>query len=161
MMLTTFAGLTLATVSSFVEFALSARGLTTDQIFGSKGSLATSGRELGKALWDGAGRVASSTTRRDPQSINESAGQERLRNLGYYDWDVGAATVTGVTETNQLHQEWYNAFFTWTGLQGWTNYTRAIRAAIANDYILDKLDTIAEARLSGDCLLYTSPSPRD
>ena len=27
-------------------------------------------------------------------------GKEAIANLGYYDWDVGAATVTGVTEIN-------------------------------------------------------------
>ena len=36
----------------------------------------------------------------------------------------------------------YEEFFKWTGLQGWTNYTRAIRAAIAGDYITDKLELI-------------------
>ena len=149
MLLTTLAGLPLATISSFVEFALSSRGLTSDQIFGPKGSLATSGRELGKTLWDGAGRVASVATGKQ-RGLDESEGQERLRDLGYYEWDVGAATVTGVTETNPLQQGIYNWFFTWTGLQGWTNYTRAIRASIASDYILDKLDTISQARLSAE-----------
>ena len=34
------------------------------------------------------------------------------------------------------------SFFKWNGLQGWTNYTRAVRASIAVDFVNDKLKII-------------------
>ena len=150
MMLTTLAGLPLATISSFVEFALSARGLTISQIFGGKGSLANAGKEFAQTMWDGANEITNVATRKAPQKYDGTAGQERIRDLGYYDWDVGAATTTGVSETNPLQQNIYEQFFKWTGLQGWTNYTRAVRASISGDYILDKLETIHEQRSTGE-----------
>ena len=93
MMLTTLAGLPLATISSLVEFALVHKGLNQDQIFGKQGSLATSGKELGIAMWQGAGKVSDLATGQKERGF--TPGQEHLRKLGFYDWDVGAATVTG------------------------------------------------------------------
>ena len=58
------------------------------------------------------------------------------------EWEVGAATTTGVSETNVWHRTFYENFFKWTGLQGWTNYTRAVRASIAADFIKDKVEII-------------------
>ena len=147
MMVTTFAGLPLATISSIVELALSMRGLTKDQIFGSgnrPGGLFNIGNELGSTLWKGMGEVVTVADKKERAGTSATKGQELLSNLGYYSWDVGAATTTGVTETNARFQDWYTAYFKWTGLQGWTNYTRSVRASIAGDYITDKLDIIAK-----------------
>ena len=141
MAFTTLAGLPLATISSFVELALSAKGLTLDQIMGKKGSLSTLGKELGDSLWSGMKEVGAIGTRENV-GVSDSKGKQRLRELGYYDWDVGAATTTGVTETNTWQQPIYENFFKWTGLQGWTNYTRSIRAAIAGDHIMDHMEKI-------------------
>ena len=143
MMITTIAGLPLATISSFVEAALTMKGLTLDQIMGrdGKGGLAALGHELGHTLWTGAQEVANIAGDRQVMPA-ATRGKEMLQNLGFYDWDVGAATTTGVTETNPWQQHIYEQFFKWTGLQGWTNYTRAVRASIAGDYIVNKLDTI-------------------
>ena len=141
MAFTTLAGLPLATISSFVELALSARALTLDQIMGKKGSLSALGKELGDTLWSGMKEVAAIPTGQNV-TISETKGKERLRELGYYDWDVGAATTTGVTETNPWQQSIYENFFKWTGLQGWTNYTRSIRASIAGDHIMDHMNKI-------------------
>ena len=141
MMVTTLAGLPLATISSFVEAALSFRGLTLNQIFGKGNALQNMGNELGKTLWTGMSEVASTFTKKQvvPPATK---GKEALQNLGYYEWDVGAATVTGATEINPWQQQVYENFFKWTGLQGWTNYTRAVRASIAGDYITDKIQII-------------------
>ena len=143
MMFTTLAGLPLATISSFVELALTMRGLTLNQIIGKdgKGGLSHMGKELGDTLWNGMSNVASLATRHAPD-IPGAEGKDRLRDLGFYDWDVGAATTTGVTEVNPWQQNIYEMFFKATGLQGWTNYTRAVRAAMAGDYITSKLDII-------------------
>ena len=146
MMWSTVAGLPLATISSFVEFALSARGLTQEQIFGKKGSLKAAGTELGGILNGAMDQVAFKEWRGQKTATpvdTWSRGQQMLKNLGFYEWDVGAATVTGATEINAYQQRIYDTYFKMTGLTQWTNYTRAIRASIAGDYILDKLETIA------------------
>ena len=152
MFLATFAMLGLATVASLVEIALSGRALTADQIYGRKGSttgrtsLHSWGKELGKTLADLMGFTGEAVTWQEKGIQKESPGQEKIRKLGYYEWDVGAATVTGVSEVNPLHQKWYEMFFKMTGLTGWTNMTRAMRASIANDYMFDHATKIAKFR---------------
>ena len=141
MLVTTLAGLPLATISSFVEAALSFRGLTMGQIFGKGNALENMGKELGTTLWKGMGEVTTLYTRRETMPA-ATKGKETIQNLGYYEWDVGAATVTGATEINPWQQQIYENYFKWTGLQGWTNYTRAVRGAIAGDYIVDKIQII-------------------
>ena len=149
MLWTTFAGLPLATVSSFVELGLSSRALTKDQIFGKKGSLRTAGREIMDTIASMGKNIASLATNKEV-TVSQTSGKQRLRDLGFYEWDVGAATTTGVTEVSQTKQYYLEQFFKWTGLQGWTNYTRAIRGAIASDYMLDKAQTIYENELAGE-----------
>ena len=146
MMFTTMAGLPLATISSFVEIMLINKGLRKDQIFGKTGSLRATGKELANTLWDGAGQVA---TAGKAKQTKKTDAKERIKELGFYEWDVGAATVTGVSETNPLHQQFYEEFFKWTGLSGYTNFTRAARASLAGDYLLDKADVVGNQRRSG------------
>ena len=152
MFLATFSMLGLATVASIVEIALSGRALTSDQIYGRKGdttgrtSLNSWGRELAQMLGDLMGFAGDTVLWKDEGVGKQSKGQEIIRNLGYYEWDVGAATVTGVSEINPLHQKWYEMFFKMTGLTGWTNFTRATRASIANDFMFDHLGKIVEFR---------------
>ena len=150
MMLTTLAGLPLATISSFVEAALTMRGLTLDQITKKDGGLATLGKELADTVWKGATEIGDVAFANQRENQTQTAGKEKLRDLGFYEWDVGAATVTGVSETNPLQQQIYEQFFKWTGLQGWTNYTRAVRASMAADYIMDKINMISEQQLNGE-----------
>ena len=149
MMFTALAGLPLATISSFVELALSNRALTTDQVFT---NLKNIGKEGGKMFRDGFNEITDEALRRerDPKNISQSDGQKRLQDLGYYSWDVGAATTTGVTEVNKFQQHIFEQFFKWNGLQGWTNYTRAVRASMAGDYINDKLSLVKDSILSGE-----------
>ena len=141
MLWTTTAGLPLATISSFVEAALTLRGLTAQQIFGKEGGLESLGKELAHTLNKGMGEVAGLATQKTVKK-GPSKGQKIIQELGYMEWEVGAATTTGVSETNVWHRQFYESFFKWTGLQGWTNYTRAVRASIAADYIKDKVDII-------------------
>ncbi len=141
MMVTTLAGLPLATVSSFVEAALSVRGLVLSQIFGKGQALEALGTELGQTLWKGAQEVGSLATGKQVMPA-ATKGKEVIQDLGFYDWDVGAATTTGATEINPWQQEVYEKFFQWTGLQGWTNYTRAVRGSIAGDYMISKIQII-------------------
>ena len=152
MFLATFSMLGLATVSSIVEIALSGRALTADQIYRRKGSesggtsLEAFGSEFAKVLADLMGFTSNTVRWKDPGIGKQSEGQKIIRDLGYYDWDVGAATVTGVSETNPLHQRYYELFFKMTGLTGWTNFTRAMRASIAGDFIYDHVNKIVEFR---------------
>ena len=149
MMLTTLAGLPLATISSMVELMLVNKGLRKDQIFGKQGSIEAAGKEFANTMWSGAKEVGGFVSRKELDKggdVFDTGRTERLRDLGYYDWDVGAATVTGVTEVNSWQQRAYEEFFKWTGLQGWTNYTRAARASLAGDYLFDKAQTIYDNR---------------
>ena len=155
MFVTTIATLGLATVASIVELALAGRALTAEQIYGRKGatsgdtSLASFGKELAKVISDAVRFAGNTAVLKDPGVTSESRGQELIRSLGYYEWDVGAATVTGVTEMNPVHEKYYKLFFKMTGLTGWTNMTRAIRGSIAADYMFDHTKTISEARETG------------
>ena len=155
MFVTTIATLGLATVASLVELALAGRALTAEQIYGRKGaksgdtSLASFGKELAKVISDAVMFAGNTAVLKDPGLGSQSRGQELIRNLGYYEWDVGAATVTGVTEMNPVHEKYYKMFFKMTGLTGWTNMTRALRGSIAADYMFDHTRTISEYRNRG------------
>ena len=149
MMYMTLSGLPLATISSFVEVMLVNRGLTSEQVWGKKGSMKAMGTELGKTLWSGMESTADLATGKKslgPQSEARTA----LKELGFLEWDVGAATVTGVTEVNARQQWIFESFFQATGLTGWTNYTRAARAAMAGDYLSDNADIVWKNKMSGD-----------
>ena len=136
-----FVGLPLATVSSLVELSLTMKGLSNEQIFG-KGGIKTMGKELANMFYNAGGELASVVTRKHFTN-KESAAMQQLRELGYFDSQVGAASKTGVTETNALRQNLLSVFFKWNGLQGWTQMTRAIRAGIAWDYMFNHLETIS------------------
>ena len=154
---TTVTGLPLATISSFVETMLTHKGLRMEQIVGFEGadgkkktgSLESVGRELANTLWRGMKNVATVTTGNKAEDVVEARGSDILQDLGYYDWDVGAATTTGVAETDARKQRALEIFFSLSGLTGFTNFTRASRASIALDYMDDKADTIFRQRQSG------------
>lgn len=137
---TTLAGLPLAAISSFVEFALTQRALTKDQM----SSIKTVGEELGATMNDFFGQIAEYSGRKRADG-HVTQGQERIRNLGFYEWDVGAATVTGTTEVNAWQQTLFDKYFKATGLTQWTNFTRALRGTIAMDYIHDKIEMIMDS----------------
>ena len=150
----TVAGLPLATVSSFVEAALTMKGLTMDQIFGKdgkKGGLQALGHELGGTLWKGMNEVSSIATRQQPGTPAVTAGSKIIKDLGFYEWDVGTPSISstankiGATEVSVRKQKFLENYFKATGLSGWTNYTRSVRAAIVGDFINDKLELISTA----------------
>ena len=153
MMLMTLSGLPLATISSFVESALVTRSLTNDQIFGkNESSLTNQGKSLAKSMMDGvlSQPLEVIDVARDKQTHNElSENQQRLKDLGFYEWDVGAATVTGVTEVNAWQQKLYEGFFRANGLTQWTDFTRGVRASFAGDYLSDNARKIYEQRKGG------------
>tara|TARA_E500000081_G_scaffold34726_1_gene38520 strand:- start:4982 stop:9292 length:4311 start_codon:yes stop_codon:yes gene_type:complete len=167
MFLTTIGTLGMAAVSSLPELALSSRALTAEQIFKRKGSssndtsLQNFGKELASGLSAAIRQTGSVITRReqalgniDPSTgvpfASRSRGQDLRRELGYDAWELGAATVTGVSEMNPSHQRFYEIFFKATGLTGFTNMTRSMRAAISADYIFDHVNIIVDQRTSGE-----------
>lgn len=142
MLVTMVAGLPLSTISSFVEVALGARGLTREQIFGSQGKeggLSKIGKEFAGMLNSGMTEITNSTRLTDKEQQYETLGRKRLKASGFYEWDVGAASTTGVLETHTYHQKLVEGYFKWNGLQGWTNFNRATRAAIFGDFLMDNL----------------------
>ena len=147
LLFTTLAGLSLATISSFVELALTGRSFKPHQI---DGLLKTQGNELATMLKRGMGEIANLPHAATGLGGNintatfMSNGQRILNKLGFGDYTLGAATTSGATEINAWQQNIMKGFFKWNGLQGWTNYTRAVRAAMATDFINDKLKIVAD-----------------
>ena len=143
---TTLAGLPLATISSLVEFMMTMRALSPKQI---KSVLKNTGEEFAKAAWTTITNptLLATNTRRQ---IKKEERQARLKRLGYFDWDVGAAQTTGATENTFASRYLLDKYFRVIGLQQWTDYTRNIRASIASDFIMDHLAIIKEGRLRGD-----------
>jgi len=160
MVFVTITSLPLATVSSLVEIALTTRGLTKDQIFGTKdrpGLLSHMGRELAHTIHQGMLEIGRLPRSAVPAGVKfkggldtrNTLGSSILQQAGYYEWEVGAASVTGVTETHDWHNRFLGKFFKWTGLQGWTNFTRAVRASFAGDYMMDNLSIILDPKFDG------------
>ena len=156
LMLSTFASLPMAAISSTVELGLVTKGLTADEIFTTKRNangdhvgLRGIGRELGKAMWDGTKEVTDLATQRTSKDTY-SPGQQINKLLGLYEWSVGAAQVTGVSETNAAQQFFFEAFFKWNGLTGITNLTRAMRASMFGDFLYNRATEIRENRMSGE-----------
>ena len=146
MFITMVAGLPLSTLSSFVEVALGSRGLTNEQIFGKpgkEGGLSKIGKEFAATMQAGMTEITNAAGLTNKDREYGSDGRKILSKVGFYEWDVGAATTTGVLETHTFHQKFVENYFKWIGLQGWTNFNRATRAAIAGDFIRDNLEILA------------------
>jgi len=143
LMFTALAGLSLSTISSFVELALTGRHLKPEDV---NGLLKTQGKEFAAMLKTGMKQIASDIP--GGQNFNTAAGLARgqliIRRLGYIQSNLGAATTVGATEINAWQRNIMQSYFKWNGLQGWTNYTRAVRASIAADFISEKLKLIAD-----------------
>ena len=78
-------------------------------------------------------------------------GKYILDKLGYTVWDVGSASTTstatkvGATEVSAVDSKFLERYFQATGLTGWTNYTRTLRASFAGDFLKTKLELIANS----------------
>ena len=140
---TTLAGLPLATVSSFVELMMVNRALSPEQI---QKTMKGSAKEFAEAAWSTLINPRLSSTQ---QRLEKEKRQANLKRLGFFDWDVGAAQTTGATENTYASRYLLDKYFRLIGLQQWTDYTRNIRAGIADTFILDHLDTIRNQRQLG------------
>ena len=141
---TAMAGLPMATISSIVEYMMTLRALTPEQI---NKTIKGSAKEFAQAMW---------TTIQDPRlqstksRVAKEERQAKLQKLGFFDWDVGAAQTTGATEGTFASRYLLDKFFRIIGLQQWTDYTRNIRVAIADDFIMDHLNKINEQRKNNE-----------
>lgn len=144
MMWMTFSGLPLAVFSSFVEAALISRGVNAAGLKTIKSFARDSAKGITNYAVD-----ATDTLRGRERARPDTDMQTMVRDLGFYEWDVGAATVTGVTETNARHQKWFSAFFKANGLTQWTDYTRALRASFAGDFLKDNMEVVINQRRAG------------
>ena len=131
----TLSALPLATFSSLPEMAMTQGALTKEQIFGKNGSIRNIAQEAVAGLLPNLKKVESSTDEGILQQNNGSEGQKLLRETGFYAWEVGAATTTGVSEVSDNRKNVMEAFFRAIGLTQWTDYTRAVRASMAYDFI--------------------------
>ena len=143
LMFTALAGLSLSTISSFVELALTGRHLRPEDV---NGLLKTQANELAGMLKTGMKQI--STDIPAGKNFDTAAklhrGQRLIRKIGFVQRSLGASTTVGATEINAWQRNIMQSYFKWNGLQGWTNYTRAVRAAIAADFISEKLKLIAD-----------------
>ena len=140
---TTIASLPLATISSFVEIAITMQALTPKQI---SSTIMSASKEMALAMWS---TIKNPTLSSTEKQLDKETRQSKIKNLGFFDWDVGAAQTTGATENTHASRHLLDKYFKIIGLQQWTDYTRSIRASIANDFIMDKVDAIAAQRKAG------------
>lgn len=131
----TLSALPLATFSSLPELAMTQGALTNDQIFGKNGSIKSMVREFVAKFVPQLEKVEQDLEDELMNNNPRSEGDRVMSVSGYYTWDVGAATVAGVSEVNDNRRIAMEAFFKITGLTDWTDYTRAIRGAMAYDFI--------------------------
>ena len=140
--------LPLSAFSSIVELALTMKAMTQTQVFGDNG-LKNMGYEVGRMFVRGGSRVVDEMWTGN-QRLDTTAVGELLDQLGYNTQEAGAATTTGATEVSELRSVWIENFFKYNGLQGLTNTTRAIRAGMANDFMLNHFETIIKATTIGE-----------
>lgn len=140
---TTIAGLPLATISSFVELAITTISVPPNIIFK---EIRNAAKEASGAMWSTITDPRFNSTNRQ---LAKETRQARIKELGFFDWDVGAAQTTGATETTHASRRLLDKYFRIIGLQQWTDYTRNVRASIADDYIMNHVNTIANHRKTG------------
>ena len=120
---TTLAGLPMATISSLVEYMMLFRALSPEQI---NDVLKTSAKEFGGAIYKTMTtatpnlKLATSTE----GQLDKERRQERLKRLGYFTWDTGAAQTTGATENTFASRYMLDKYFRIILLQQWTDMTR-------------------------------------
>ena len=142
----TLSALPLATFSSLPELAMTQGALTNEQIFGKNGSIKSMVREFVNKFVPQLEKVEEDIEDILMQVNPRTEGERVMIELGYYQWDVGAATVAGVSEVNDNRKTAMEAFFRITGLTAWTDYTRAIRGSMAYDFISINSKILAETK---------------
>ena len=153
---TALAGLSLATISSTLELPMVFRGADLKTIHKNVGAIGFAfGRELVdymkhlghiakidpyKEHSDKAIKGRKST---DPRHImyDNPRAMARVKG-GIFAQEMGAATKTGVQDTNDFTKTMMDVFFRLNMLQNWTNAVRVGRATIYNDFLTTNIDLI-------------------
>lgn len=154
----TLSMLPLAAISSVVELALVSKGASMRNLHKNAGSF---GMLVGKEMYEyfrEMGRITGvapkfSTFDWQIKSRAKRLGEDwrhkdiddprkLIRESGFLSQKTGAATVVGVSESNQFTETLMDVFFKTIGLQGITNLTRTMRAAIYNDFLIENLDIL-------------------
>ena len=78
----------------------------------------------------------------DPRFLFYTNMKGMLKEAGFTSQETGAATTTGVQETNELTQGLADAFFKANFLHDQQDMHRMVRMSFFNDFLVDKLDTI-------------------
>ena len=78
----------------------------------------------------------------DPRFIYYTNMKEMLRSTGFMSQETGAATTTGVQETNELTKGMADAFFKANFLHDQQDMHRMMRLALFNDFLIGKIDLI-------------------
>jgi hypothetical protein len=138
--ITLVAALPTAAISSVPELMITMKGLTLKQILGKNG-IQSMGKELGSMFYKGIKNVAFDEWT-GHEDLKASAGKQAIERLGFLNQETGAATTTGAMEVSEWRRVWVDRFFHYNGLQGWTNMTRAVRAAPGNDFIQQHLEVL-------------------
>lgn len=146
---TTATSLPFATVSNLPELGLTSLGLNREQIFGKKGSINSIGKSFVDEFKNTANRLYGRIANQPAPHKRGEAGHAIAKRLGFFEFEVGAAHTTGVSETGRWRQRLLDVYFKAILLQQWTNAARAARAGIALDYIVDKVAIAVAAKNAG------------
>ena len=145
----TITSLPLSTISNLPELAMTTAGLNANQIFGKTGSINSLAKTFVDEIKNTANRAYGTVTNQVTPHMRSEGGHAVAKDLGFFDFEVGAAHTTGVSETGRWHQRILDMFFKGILLQQWTNAVRATRAGIAADYVSDHLSVVVANRTAG------------
>ena len=129
--------LPLATLASFVELGLSSRLVTSEQTFGLIAPAAkNAAAEMNEWISDASRGYV-------PHQQSAATARSQLQRTGFLQTSQSAKQRAGANDISARTAPLTNKFFKAIGLQGYTNFTRSIRLAIAGDAVNDWVATIA------------------
>ena len=82
----------------------------------------------------------------DPRFMFYTNMKELLGQTGFKSQETGAATTTGVQETNEMTRSLLDAFFKANFLHDQQDMHRMMRLSFFNDFFIDKLDLISQSQ---------------
>ncbi len=150
-LLTALQGLGLAAFSSLPEWGLLPHGVSRKVLLDNIG---TAGQQAGKALASymknlgevsrvsGVAKEAGIMKSGKGSQVERGSPEDLVNRAGLGLQETGAATTTGMTETNDFTRVIADAFFKANFLQDQTQMHRNIRAAFYNDFLMEKLSII-------------------
>lgn len=140
--LTTITSLSMAALSSLPEIMITMKGLTAEQISGNKDSLKAKGEELANGLAEIIQSNTADIDAYEAAKYRSSYGYQVAKDVGMFDQAIGAQAKAGITEVLPWKQKILNTYFRLTGLTQYTDYTRALRASFASDFIFNHIENV-------------------